>query len=275
MSFIPNPPPPEISAGIPPSAESPAENPPFSGWDVLLLAVIFFISINILVALALVVALRLHMDGITAQQLAANRGALKILLEDARFLLPTQLAAYAILLGFMAVIVRTHARRGFLEGVRWRWPSRSWPNFILAGALLALVVSMATEFLPIPKSLPVDQFFRDATSAYLMSAFGILVAPFMEELFFRGFLYPVLARRIGILLAIVLTAIAFALVHGAQLGYAWAPLLMLFIVGGILTLIRARTRSVASSVLLHIGYNATLFAVLYVGTNGFRHLQRP
>jgi len=95
----------------------------------------------------------------------------------------------------------------------------------------------------------------------------------MEELFFRGFLYPVLARRLGMVIAIGLTSLAFAGLHFAQLGYSWA-VLIIFLVGVALTTVRAVTKSVAASFLLHVGYNGTLSLLMFVVTGGFRHLEK-
>jgi len=55
--------------------------------------------------------------------------------------------------------------------------------------------------------------------------------------------------------------------------HAWAPLLLLFLVGLVLTITRAVTKSVAASWIIHVAYNATLFGFLYVGSQGFRHLE--
>ena len=107
----------------------------------------------------------------------------------------------------------------------------------------------------------------------MLAGFGIFVAPFMEEFFFRGFLYPVLARRMGLLWAVVLTAVGFMSIHASQLAESWGPLLVLFLVGSVLTLVRAFKQSVAASVLVHMGYNGTLFIMLYVATQGFHHLE--
>jgi membrane protease YdiL (CAAX protease family) len=65
--------------------------------------------------------------------------------------------------------------------------------------------------------LPIDRFFDNAREATIMSIFAVTVAPLMEELFFRGFLYPVLARRWGMSASIVLTSAAFGILHGARL----------------------------------------------------------
>ena len=82
------------------------------------------------------------------------------------------------------------------------------------------------------------------------------------------------AGRGGRALAVLLTSIAFAMVHSEQLGQAWGPLLVLLVVGMVLTITRAITRSVTPGLLIHVGYNLMLFGVLYIGTDHFRHLER-
>ena len=78
----------------------------------------------------------------------------------------------------------------------------------------------------------------------------------------------------GRLLAVLATSFAFAMVHSEQLGQAWGPLLVLFVVGLVLTITRVVTRSVTPGLLIHVGYNLMLFGVLYIGTDHFRHLER-
>jgi hypothetical protein len=108
----------------------------------------------------------------------------------------------------------------------------------------------------------------------MMAGFGTLVAPFCEELFFRGLLFPMVLRRLGMFAAVVFTAGLFALIHASQLAHAWAAMTMLFVVGVVLTIVRARAHSLAASVLVHTGYNLALFALLYVGTAGFHDFKR-
>ena len=269
---------PQLPAQITPAHQEPiaanasGEDPPWTGWDVLLLVVVFFLIVNILGAAALVFVGALHLFGYSLSQLLHNHSELDRLSHDLRVLLPVQLVSYALLLMLMFWVVRMRGQQGFLESVRWRWPHGRWPGYLIAGAILAVAVQLLSSLLPIPHSLPIDRFFQNATQAYLMAILGILVAPFIEELFFRGFLYPVLARRWGVAVGVVVTALAFALVHGSQLGYSWAALLMLLLVGLALTIVRERTKSVAPGVLLHMGYNLALFVFFFIATDGFRHL---
>ena len=93
-------------------------------------------------------------------------------------------------------------------------------------------------------------------------------------MFFRGLLYPLLRRAFRLSIAVALTGAAFAAIHGAQLGYAWAPVLSIFVVGVVFTLIRERTGSVASAFVTHCGYNFTLFSLLWVASDHCRHLEK-
>jgi membrane protease YdiL (CAAX protease family) len=102
----------------------------------------------------------------------------------------------------------------------------------------------------------------------------VTLGPLMEELFFRGFLYPVLARRIGIVAGILVSALGFGLMHAAQYGYSWASILLIFLVGVVLGTVRAKKDSVAAGVLVHMGYNGTIALVMFAATDGFRHLEK-
>jgi membrane protease YdiL (CAAX protease family) len=192
------------------------------------------------------------------------------------FLLPIQLAVYAVVVGSMAFLVWARHRTEFGQAVRWNAPKLNHALMaLLGGAALALFADTAEFLLQrwIPKSLPITEFFKDRPSALMLAAFGIMVAPLVEELFFRGFLYPALARWTGVVPAVAVTAAAFAMLHEGQLAHAWAPLLVLFVVGAVLTAVRAASKSVAVCVLIHMAYNFTLFTQFYIVSDGFRHLQ--
>jgi len=222
---------------------------------------------------AISIAMARHVDGTSFGHAAGANQDLQLLLTDVRVVLPAQFMAYVVVLVFMVQILRRRYRQNFLSAIKWNWPSAKWPSFLFVGVGLAFAISLLSRFLPETKNLPIDALFQGPRAAYMLAGFGIFVAPFMEEFFFRGFLYPVLARRLGLLWAVVLTAVGFMSIHASQLAESWGPLLVLFLVGSVLTLVRAFKQSVAASVLVHMGYNGTLFIMLYVATQGFRHLE--
>ncbi len=242
----------------PPFPRHPEENPVWNGWDVLRIAVVALATLSLLLLLATTIAAHWKLS----------------LSRDALVSIPAQLLSYIIVFAFMYVVVTRVYHRPFWPALRWNWPGRAWLGFIGIGVALAISVPVISSHLPIPKSLPIDQMFQSAADAYVMMIFGVLIAPLMEELFFRGFLYPVLVRRVGVFAAVLVTAAAFALIHSSQLGRSWSALLIIFIVGLVLTIARAVRKSVAASWLAHMAYNGTLSLLLFIGTDHFRHLDR-
>jgi membrane protease YdiL (CAAX protease family) len=173
----------------------------------------------------------------------------------------------------MIMLVTGKYRARFWPALRWNWPGIAGVSFLGVGVLM-LGFDILGRFLPMPKSTPFDQFFDRPFDAYLTAAFAVTLGPLMEELFFRGFLYPVVARRLGAALGIFLTALPFGLVHLAQYGYSWGAVLIVFLVGLVLTAVRAVTKSVAASFLAHVGYNGTLMMLAAWSTDGFKHMEK-
>ncbi len=248
----------------PSEQESSPEDPPWSFWDVVRIAAVAIVAIGLFSMFAIGIAMRGR---------AASAAVGADVVRNPRIVVPAQLAGYLVVIAFMAALLRSRGQ-AFWRTVRWNWPGTRWIGYAVVGVALAVAVQSASAFLPIPKSLPIDRYFRDTLGAYLMAFFGVTFAPLIEELFFRGFLYPVVARRLGVIAGVGITAALFALLHESQLAHAWAPLLLLFGVGVVLTAVRAKTGSVAASFVIHAGYNTTLFALLYVASDGFRHLER-
>jgi membrane protease YdiL (CAAX protease family) len=190
------------------------------------------------------------------------------LATDPRVILPAQLAAYLMVFGALWRLFAHHLRIGFLRALLWNWPQR-WPMFVAGGVLLAVAVQVGSHLLPAPPELPIEKMFSSALDAWMMSIFGVFVAPFVEEVLFRGLLFPALARRAGVLLSLVVTSLLFGAMHATQLGGAWIQVSFIVLVGVVLTVVRWRSRSLACSTLVHVGYNGLLFAALFVQTRGF------
>jgi len=270
VSLPPNPPfdasqelPPFPPVPEPYVSKVPDENPPWSGWDVLALAGVTIVAI--LLSMIIVV--------FVAHKFLFPRAPLTEVVKFPELIVLSQALAYVIVLATMVIIALRHHTQTFAQAIRWNWPAR-WGFYLFQGMLLCLALQAFAHFLPIPKNLPMDQFFQTPREAYILSIFGVTFAPVLEEFFFRGFLYPVLARRLGMGFAIFLTALAFAGIHGAQLMYSWGPVLVIFMVGMVLTITRAVTRSVASSLLIHIAYNGTISVAMFLATDHFRHLEK-
>jgi membrane protease YdiL (CAAX protease family) len=247
-----------ISAIAPPVI--PPRDPAWSGWDVLIVAVLTVASIVLCTA---ALALGTHW---LAPRVNMNSVAAEITIA-------AQFLAYLGIAIFMIAMVEGKYHVRFWQAIRWNWPRSSF-KFVGLGVALLLMIDVTANFLPMPKTTPFDQFFLKPRDAIVMSIFAVTLGPLMEELFFRGLLYPVLVRRLGIFWGIVLTALPFGLLHMFQYGYSWAVVLLIFLMGTVCTIVRWKTESVAASFLVHVGYNGTEMFMLMLATDGFRHMEK-
>jgi uncharacterized protein len=246
-----------------PPARRAGENPVWNGWDVvqiagLTLLVLFFIQFVVVLA---------------ARHVVFPHASLLEIAQNPALALLCEFATYIVIALYMVLLVEGKYHVRFGQAIRWNWPGTAGFSFLGVGVLM-LGLDIFGRLLPMPKSTPFDQFFARPFDAYLTAIFAVTLGPLMEELFFRGFLYPVLARRLGVFWGIVLTSLGFGLIHAVQYGYAWGAVLVIFMVGIVLTSVRAVTKSVASSFLAHIGYNATLMVLAGIATGGFRHVEK-
>jgi membrane protease YdiL (CAAX protease family) len=91
---------------------------------------------------------------------------------------------------------------------------------------------------------------------------AVLMAPFGEEIFFRGLLLPALARAAGERKALALQAIVFGAIHVVGAWETWPLAIPLAIVGWAAGWLYLRTGSLAVPILLHATFNAINFALL-------------
>lgn len=171
-----------------------------------------------------------------------------------------QLFVYALLVGALFFLIS------------WKYGEAVWPALgfklafrgaiwsLLAGPLLAVGVSLLGVAINTPQVRdPIREMITGRASLALVMIFGVLIAPFVEELFFRGFLLPLIARSIGPWPSVITTAILFALPHGAQNEWAWQQLVLIAVAGVAFGIARVRTGATSASFLMHAGFNAMQF----------------
>jgi len=248
---------------VPVPGRPPVENPAWSGWDVVLVTVLAFISILVFQFAVLIGAHYLRYPGTPLADLSQK----PILVLVSQFLIDGAVAFYL----FLLIEGKYHVQ--FWPAIRWNWPPSVWKLLLLGGVTL-LGLGVLERFLPIPQETPFEKLFVRPRDAYLLAIIAVSLGPLVEELFFRGFLYPVLARRWGVAWGVFLSALPFAALHLPQYGWAWGAMLVILIVGIVCGLVRAVTKSVGASFLVHVGYNGTQMVIALVATRGFHHLDK-
>ncbi len=155
-------------------------------------------------------------------------------------------------------------------------PARTLRVGVLAGlatfgvaAAIAVLVTAPYELvgIPTPKQELVEAARRMTGVDVVGSALlAVIVAPVAEEIFWRGILFPALARAAPIRMALAGQALAFGLIHVRFSGPGNLPLAIpLAAVGWAAGYVYWRTRSLPATILLHVTFNAINFAFLRLG----------
>ena len=167
---------------------------------------------------------------------------------------------YGIVIGASFLIALAYDRP--LRALGFRRFRLRWLWIALGIVVLTIVVALGLE--PVlhggeQQGLAPDEWQPEHATAFaLNTAVVVLLAPFAEELFFRGLGVRALAV-LGGLAAILVSGIVFGLVHGI-LGAL--PPLALFGVG--LAWVRLRSASVWPSFIAHAAYNGLGILVLLI-----------
>lgn len=264
-----------VPSPLPPPAAEPAPPmpPPFPAclptapWTIgTTLTVMAVWLICFYVAAYDVVPFFLRSLGYGAAAAASQPGvqALRHLLLDA-----TQLGVTLLLL---RRALAPHAPRALgLFAARLR-PLRSWLPTVAAGAATFPAVDFVHKQIvallagaPAAAAPPAagNAAFLSAASWEVRAAWFLVLAvcaPLWEEIMFRGFLLPSLARYVGPAWAVAASSLVFATVHFTQEGFV--PLLLL---GGVFGGAYLRTRNLVPAVALHSMWNVCLLTQILTG----------
>jgi uncharacterized protein len=217
-----------------------------------------------------------------------------------KLLVASQAVMYIGTLALSWLIFPLLWKRSFPDGLQLNLDAarRNFARLIPIGLVLSFTVQAISSLATMPKNIPLDDFLRTPSDIWLVTIFGTLVAPFFEEVAFRGFLLPAFAiaydwlslprtpaaheqwsssnrlTRPALVFSTVFTSILFAAIHGFQVSFAWPVLILLFCVSLVLSYVRLRLRSVMASTLIHVSYNATIFVIAFIATGGYRHLDK-
>ncbi len=281
---------PQIFSPMLPEVPRPVRIPHFGHllMLILILAVGFSAAVGVLL-----LAVHKHLYGVTSLQGTAT---------EIHYTLGSEALIYIFTLIGCFIVFPLFWKKSLFSGLQWNAATAlrlRWP-LVLAAFVCFLLALLNSRVFPEPEHTPIEEVFRQPGAAWLLFFFGITFAPFFEEMFFRGFLLPALCTACdwvadlftnapvrplaekghprwsltAMIIASVLTSLPFAGLHAAQTGYSLGPFLLLVGVSLVLCTVRLWTRSLAASTLVHASYNFMLFAIMLVGTGGFRHMDK-
>jgi membrane protease YdiL (CAAX protease family) len=171
-----------------------------------------------------------------------------------------------VLVALIVVIVKGIRRRPLLNTLHWyRTTVFSTAYLVRTGIFLALGVLVLSAFLPPADPTPIERLLTSAESLYLFALFAVGIAPLVEEIIVRGFLFEVLSDLTTARAAVPLTTVLFAGLHIFQLWGNWGAVVLIFCVGYALGFVRYRSGSLISCWIIHATYNSVIFGFAALG----------
>ena len=237
-------------------AAPPAPREPFWGYtDVLLVMGIIVASIVLIAAVG----------GILIVLYPALRN------DPTPILLPVQVVFYGFIYLALLLTFRTRYGKPVFASLGWRHAGFNNGIAALGGGVLAFLITGLAALLRTPQvPSPLDRFLKSPVNLALFAALAVTLAPLFEELFFRGFLQPLLSRTFGVLAGISITSLVFGLMHAPEYAWAWQYVVAVSAAGAVFGWVRARTNSIIPSTIMHGCYNL-VFVIALVFTKYVKH----
>jgi hypothetical protein len=171
-------------------------------------------------------------------------------------LILSAIPAHLLTLGVAWAVITHFGKRTFWSALGWTWSKRVgfWTSVGLAVALYVVGIVLIMLFGQQKTSL--DQVVASSRAAALSLAFlAVFTAPLVEEVVYRGILYPALQRRVGMHWAIVGVLVLFTLVHVPQYWPNFGVIGAVGLLSLSLTLVRAYTGRLLPCFVMHLVFN--------------------
>lgn len=175
-----------------------------------------------------------------------------------------------LMLGLIALWLRIRRRLPWSDlGLR-KGSSANWFWIGLRQGVLLFIGVTIISVLLVPlypfeiKPQAVTEIFSDASTwqqMLLIISMVSVLAPVSEELYFRGFLYPALKKRIGRIPAVIIANSFFGILHFDLLRFI--PITL----GGIwLTFLYERTGTIYTPIIAHAVWNGLMIGLVFLAT---------
>jgi len=234
----------------PPITATPERNP-FWGYSD------FFLVLGLLFAMSIGIAVAVGILAIPFPKLRTDQTAL---------VLPVQVVFYLCLYLSFRLVFKLRYHKPVLPSLGWQRPAINLAWMAGGGVMLAFVLSALGALLKTPKiTSPFDKLTTTPGSFAFFAVVAIVLAPLFEELFFRGFVQPLLSRTFGTIAGILLTAALFGALHGFEYSWVWQYALFISLAGAVFGWSRARTNSIIPCAVMHGFFNAVSVVALAFG----------
>jgi membrane protease YdiL (CAAX protease family) len=241
--------------------------------------IVLVIVFTILVSIGLGIGTTLLVGSDALEELASSGLSIPELLSEFFDLLASEdlltpwlaMVFVSMLLGEGAFVLG--AWRFSVSKYKLDWSALGFRSFNMRkGLLLAAGIVVAGLLISVLYDLLMSQFGEESSSLILdftdtalglatITILAVVLAPFAEEIFFRGFFFAGISNRYGYGWGAVFSALIFAMAHLMQPG-AFLPI---FLLGLLMAWLYRKTGSIWACIITHSVYNslALVFMLIY------------
>ena len=168
--------------------------------------------------------------------------------------------AHLLTLYLAYLVVTEGGLRPFWKTLRWEWPQGTTPvTAILLSVLIAVVLyglAYGLTTLYGGEKTDLDRLIESSMYTRVATAFlAFATAPLVEEVIYRGMIYPAVEKVMGMGFAIAVVSMLFAGVHVWQYRTNIAVIVVITLLSVILTVARAVTGKLLPSFIIHLVFN--------------------
>ena len=174
-----------------------------------------------------------------------------------------QLIWYLMIFVALHLLLKIRYRAPFWRSLGWRFPFRGAVLALVAGPVLVFALGLIGFLIRTPVlNPPFEQMMGNRPTIMLFALFVVVLGPLSEELVFRGFLLPLLARPLGVAGSILTTGFIFGAMHAYEYEWSWRHSLLISLAGVAFGWARYVAGSTAASTFMHATFNLTQFVAL-------------
>ena len=224
---------------------------PAREWSLGAALILWFSSVLLVLVVPAIVALPFVFVGSEAGigDISGNKTAL---LASIAAILPAHILT--LLLAWW--LVKRHSPSGFFKTLGWEWNRIGPGTSVLLTILFLIGASVIAQFFP-PEDNDFLKLLRSSPYAiYFVSFVAIVTAPLVEEVVYRGILFPTLKNSHGATFSVISVTVLFALVHVPQYWPSYSTIGVILSLSLFLTIVRNISDSLLPCFVIHLIFNS-------------------
>lgn len=155
----------------------------------------------------------------------------------------------------------------FWKAIRFHWPQNINPVIVTLLSIMLAIILLAIAWLVTTlyggNKTDLDLLIESSMYTRVATAFiALATAPLIEEIIYRGVLYPAVEKAAGMGIAIAVVSLLFAGVHVLQYKNNVSVIVMITLLSIVLTVARAVTGTMLPSFIIHLVFNGIQSVVI-------------